>query len=57
MKEEKDCDNLNRMINVTLRNMETYERERTLDVGEELDKILARRKHATQDVIDYLKDK
>lgn len=33
------------------------EKERTLDVGEELDKILARRKHDTQDVIDYLKDK
>ena len=57
MKEKKDCENFNRVLNVVLNNMKSYEKERTLDVGEELDKILARRKHATQDVIDYLKDK
>ena len=41
MKEKKDCENLNRVLSVVLNNMKSYERERTLDIGEELDKRIS----------------
>ena len=41
MKEKKDCENFNRVLNVVLNNMKSYERERTLDIGEELDKRIS----------------